>query len=62
MKTLKKLCLFLFIYALFTIGAIIAIECSWKCLPLSWIIGGAGFFGIDYYAEHYFDFNKLPWE
>ena len=62
MKTLKKWALFLFIYALVTIGAIIAIECSWKCLPLSGIIGAAGFFGIEYYAEHYFDFNKLPWE
>ena len=62
MKLLKKLGLFLLIYILLGMSAYIAIECSWICLPVSIILGAAGLLGVEYYADHYFNFNKTWWD
>ena len=56
-KYLKKLVLFLAMYVLLGLSSMIAILCSWICLPVSLIIGCVGLFLIEYYVEHYDRFN-----
>lgn len=62
MKLLKKLGLFVLIYFLLGMGAYIAIECSWICIPVSIILVTAGLLGVEYYADFQYKFNKMPWE
>ena len=56
-KFCKKLVLFLTMYILLGLSSMIAILCSWICLPVSMVIGGVGLFLIEYYVEHYDRFN-----
>lgn len=56
-KFCKKLVLFMAMYVLLGLSSMIAIQCSWICLPVSMIIGGVGLFLIEYYVEHYDRFN-----
>ena len=49
-KFCKKLVLFLTMYVLLGLSSMIAIQCSWICLPVSMLIGGVGLFLIEYYA------------
>ena len=56
-KFCKKLVLFCTMYILLGMSSMIAILCSWICLPVSMIIGGVGLFLIEYYVEHYDRFN-----
>jgi hypothetical protein len=56
-KYWKKLVLFVAMYVLLGLSSMIAILCSWICLPVSMIIGGVGLFLIEYYVEHYDRFN-----
>ena len=42
-KFCKKLVLFLTMYVLLGLSSMIAIQCSWICLPMSMLIGGVKF-------------------
>lgn len=56
-KYLKKLALFLVIYLTIGFSCMVAVQCSWICMPVSWVIGAAGLFLVEYYADNKDKFN-----
>lgn len=61
-KRLRRYSIFLVMYILFGMSAYIAIECSWMCAPVSFVLAIAGIIAVELYATDYDYFHSTPWE